>query len=94
MEDVVDPCTCRKSQPVCHFVDLFDDLIRPSKLGIKLATTSRDQRLGRRMQEAEPNPITDRKLERAVLGVVRTACVFLGLKKSSANFSQELVPAG
>jgi hypothetical protein len=94
MEDIVDPCTCRKSQPVCHVVDLFDDLIRPSKLGNKLTTTSRDQRLGRGMQEAEPNPITDRKLERMVLGVLRTACVFLGLKKSSANFSQELVLAG
>ena len=94
MEDVVDPCTCRKSQPVCHVVDVLDDLIRSSKLGTKLATTPWDQRLGWRMQEVEPNPITDRKLEWAVLGVVRTACVFLGLKESSANFSQELVPAG
>jgi hypothetical protein len=87
MEDVVDARACRKSQPVCNFVGLLDDLVRAGKLGTKLPKTARDQRLGRGMQETEPNPLADGELERTVFGVVRTTCVLLSLKKASSNFS-------
>jgi hypothetical protein len=44
------------------------------------------------MKEAEPDPITDAKLQLAMMGVVVLLGILLGLEKTITNLREEGVP--
>jgi hypothetical protein len=71
----------------------LQDLKRPDILGAKLLAGTGYQRLGRTVEQKEPDPVPDTELQSAVMSVVVLASVLLRLEQPGTDFCDELVAA-
>ena len=62
VEDIVNAGTFRKTQAVGDRPDALDHLERPGEARAKLAAWTRQERLRRPMQDAQPHPVIDGEL--------------------------------
>jgi hypothetical protein len=82
----------RHTQPVRHRADALQDLERPCVARTQRPLGSLSKRQSLAMKEAEPDPITDAKLQLAMMGVVVLLGILLGLEKTITNLREEGVP--
>ena len=92
VEDVVKPCALRKLQTVGDGTDAFQNTERTGKLRTELALRPRVKGLSRPVEQAQVNPISDRKLYVAVPGIVVPLRQLLRLEKALMHLGQDHVP--
>jgi hypothetical protein len=92
MEDVVEPSALRKLQAVSDGTDAFQNTERTGKLRTELALRPRVKGLSRPVEQAQIDPIPDRKLHVAVPGIVVLLGQLLRLEKALTHLSQDHVP--
>jgi hypothetical protein len=71
--------SCRQLEHVGHVVDLLSDLEGPEEHGPEFAASLDIERRNWTMQEAEPCPLADHKVELSVLAVVECLVLLLCL---------------
>ena len=89
MEGVMEARALRKPQAIGHLPNALGHLKWPCVARTQLPLGPVLQRVGRPVEEAEPDPIADRKLQLAVVLVVVVLSVLLRLEKTLADVGEE-----
>jgi hypothetical protein len=92
MKHIMNPSPCRKHQPVGDVPNAFRDLKGTKELRPKLAATLHLKRDRGTMQETQPNPLTNCKLNRTVASVINRLVMLLSLLQPVPDLSQKLIP--
>jgi hypothetical protein len=94
VEDIMERGSHRQLKLMGDAADMSEYLERPEEARAELAAPLNGERRDRAMQEAQPDPIADLKLDVAMLAVVVQLVVLLRLLQPVANFRQELISGG
>ena len=90
MEHIMNASSLRKMKPIGHFANALNYLKWTSKSGTELATEARHQRSRRPMKKAQENPIVNRNMKRAVVGIIMPFGIFLGLQQPITNIGEKM----
>ena len=89
MEDVVEVRALRKPQEIGHLPNALSHLKWSCVTRTQLTLWPVLQRVGRPVEEAKPDPISDRKLQLAVVLVLVVLSVLLSLEKTLTDVGEE-----